>query len=541
MIVPFVYSVNDLFNDKPEHLWIFYKYLYFCEKNHYPIIASDVYFNCNVDVFNDIFCKTFDFNLPSKEYIQKNQKYAFNHHISLTDSKNILDLECMSYEKVDKKLYNILNNIIDKLIADYQDNEITFLTWKDNATLRKIAEEREFKIIFQELSTIRKGHYNSSLCYFSFNPKYNDSQEQKYQEFKKLKLKLLNRKELLSLFLLPEDLSYLKEIEKTPKYKIGYATIPKEDSFSYLYSSENEENTIKNISKKFIGTNISYRCHPGYKETFDIKEWQLDSSKTSAKWILNNDIIVSYISNIGFEAMLYGKTSYVLSKNMPWSFITYNSSEFLEDEQLYVENSFINYMIFGYFVPIELAFDKEYILWRCNNPSIEDIYNKNLDFIIHQRKLNRNTLNLFSILTKYRELNEKEANKIINYNYYNEITKELNNLKNTIEERNNELQNKNNELLNRGNELLDKNKELLDKNNELQNKNKEIKILNDKLKAIILENDKLKNEQSKIEQQLVLLDEKYKETINEINNILNSKSWKLTKPLRAISNIAKKK
>ena len=95
------------------------------------------------------------------------------------------------------------------------DKNITILTWLDNATLRKVAKKMNIKIIHQELSTIRCDQYNSTLCYSSFNPKFNDSQKRNYEDFLKIKdeVPVLSKEEILALFLRDDQLRF-KEIFK---------------------------------------------------------------------------------------------------------------------------------------------------------------------------------------------------------------------------------------------------------------------------------------------------------------------------------------
>ena len=92
---------------------------------------------------------------------------------------------------------------------------------------------------------------------------------------------------------------------------------------------------------------------------------------------------------------------------------------------------------------------------------------------------------------------------------------ELTNQKEELTNQNNELTNQNKELINQDKELINQNKELSNQNKELTNQNKELTNQNKKLTS---ENQELRS---------IILDKN-----TELNKIYNSKSWRLTEPLR---------
>ena len=80
---------------------------------------------------------------------------------------------------------------------------------------------------------------------------------------------------------------------------------------------------------------------------------------------------------------MFGKTVYLLSDKMPYSFMSYNSLNKKNiTKELIVDSLYLNFMIFAYFVPWNLMLNQEYIKWRMSNPSIIDIYKKNQDYIL---------------------------------------------------------------------------------------------------------------------------------------------------------------
>ena len=72
MLVPFIYSTNDLTMEVPGHIWVFHKYAYFASRNNFPLIASDVYFKNYENPLTDFVCNNFMFEEASKNYSEKN-------------------------------------------------------------------------------------------------------------------------------------------------------------------------------------------------------------------------------------------------------------------------------------------------------------------------------------------------------------------------------------------------------------------------------------------------------------------------------------
>ena len=60
--------------------------------------------------------------------------------------------------------------------------------------------------------------------------------------------------------------------------------------------------------------------------------------------------------------MLLGKTSYVLGENFPYHYGSV--TELKQYEERVADLRYINYIIFGYYVPYSLMFDRDYIYWR---------------------------------------------------------------------------------------------------------------------------------------------------------------------------------
>ena len=285
-----------------------------------------------------------------------------------------------------------------------------------------------------------------------------------YYEFLKYdNIPILSRREILSLFVSSDYLKSVFHYDSFSPFEIGISPGLKKDFFFDLYSNESIQVTFKKIKRFFNDSSVLVRFHPGYQWNLNNYSFTIDDSKNSIEWILKCKRVVTSVSNVGFEAMLLGRTAYILSDYMPYSFMTTNHLNYVDDS--IVDIRFINFMVFVFFVPISLATDSQYILWRNTNPSILEIYWKHMKTIKKELDI-KEKLTLDNILKNVHHLNQDAIRQLYNDTDYN-----------------------------RYNMLLANNKQLTHQCESLN---------------------------------------------QEISNLLNSRSWKITKPLRSISKKMKK-
>ncbi len=447
MIVPFMFGVEE----NPVHyLWIFYKYMDFCLKNNYPIISQSQYFvepsyfkERNHFVFDGIengYNNIYEFNEPTDEGMRKLKKY----YISDDEQNNIFskykDKFTASISLMSQRNY-YFENLIQQKIYEVEKKEKkkikAILSWIWFPSLEYVTKKNNIQLIVQEQSTIRKGDYNCYLGYCTFNNKYESKfVKTKYNKFiTNIKdINLFSRKELLSLFLTTSNLHYINEIDMIPKYEFGIDLGADKDAYFNSFSKYNHE-YLKEKCNKLVGKNeIIGRTHP--MRPSQNKCHIMDDSKNSIEWILKCKRLVSTVSNVGFEAMLYGRTSYILGDNMPFSCCAINNLNYLDESV--ASTLFLNYIIFCYFVPFELMFDKKYLLWRLNNPSDQELYNYHLDYILNKYNLDKDIFNkkseerLKQILKKVHKLKNDEILKYPLNIYYENIERENEILKNEI-------------------------------------------------------------------------------------------------------------
>lgn len=481
LIVPFVFNLYEYSKDKPMLLWVFYKYVNFCLKYNMPIIAQEDFFkDPNVYIKNNHYATKpnfMDYTVPKKEDFDILSKYIISNDILNIKNYSSRQMHFILLKKRNKKFEKVITDAIDEIEKKENKKISAIITWISFPSLEFVCKNRNIKLINYELSSIRKGIFNETLGYFSFNNKYNSKQfKNNYLSLKNENINILSRREILSLFLKTDFLHYVNKINDSSEKELGLAFGLKNDPFELAYNDYSNIEIIKKVKTIFDDNEVIIRTHPAYPYLIDNKIMH-DNTGNSLDWVLKCKRIITTVSNVGYEAMMLGKTSYVLSKDMPFSIDTIN--ELNNIEEYVVDLKYLNYITFGFYAPFDLMFDIDYIRWRLTMPTALEIYNYNLDYILRKNNIE----DIFEkmpkdrqkyILKKVQKLNNRELEEFVNYNCYS------------------------------------KEKAYINKINELDNI----------LKA-------QKNYIEKID--------------NELNTIINSNGWKLLEKLRTIKRIGRKK
>lgn len=473
--LPIIFGI-DFNKDIPILFGSFCKFAFYSNKNNWPIIAQEQYFE-SFSKYNEVFLdEVYDINeigSISDDLLSSLESYK----IASDETQDVIDdfgdkektwIRLMNEKS--PSLYKILDNHMKQIVKKHDDIK-AIIVWRHNHTISLIAKKYGLKMIEMELSGVRRRAYNFGLSYFQFSKKYSrDELEKRYekfrQELKKYKkdLPCLNRYELLGLILTKDK---YESLENKEMYDFGIALGLQSDFETISSESITNEQILSQIINIENPKNILIRKHPldaNYKYPNEDK-FDIDNSKSSIDFVTKCHRIVSSVSNINFEAMILGKTCYTLG-NMPFAGFSYDSLKYNDD---YVINIYdLNFLFFCYYVPYSLCLDEKYIEFRLSNPSEIDIYLKNYNYINEKYK-KQIRINFDRVKIRGKYLKMKENIESLNKN------------------------------------IIDLNS----KNEELTNEKKAIMF-------------------------------SYQEAMDQINDIINSKSWKLTKPLRKFQSFISK-
>ena len=375
MIVPIIFESEEYITEKPSYLWVFYKFSSFSLKANTPIIATSEDFEkpSYYKSKNHSAVNVMDYYGINDETFKNLKYYSFEKDKVTHKYKNNLECWTTLLKKRDKNLEEEIEKAIIFLEKKYEKIE-AFMVWTWLPSISYIAEKHNIKVINQEGSAIRQPFYNRLLNYFHFQNKYDCSNIlTEYQELTKNKdLLYLTRKELLALLASKENIKYINSLDHKPTYEIGYGLGLKTDCFAAVYSKINQDDILEKLSTLVPKNKICIRSHP--KDPIDVEKLGFveDKSTSAFFWILNCKRIVSDLSNIGFEALLLGRTVISLSDKMPSAFLKTTNLSYLEDEVVSIPK--VNFLAFAWFTPEELTQDVDYVKWRLTNPDIKEIY-----------------------------------------------------------------------------------------------------------------------------------------------------------------------
>ncbi len=279
----------------------------------------------------------------------------------------------------------IIRQILEQIQNDFGEEIQAVLTYTYSPSLRRCCDEQKIPVIEFEYSPIRFTTCNYTLGYFCRENKFSSEEcQRRYKRFQaeaaQAKVDYFTRKELLALFLQKRNLSVLYDYGKGEEYEIGIPLSPPDDCLQETWGACGNDELVKRATKLF-GQSVLLRCHPEGME--DAKKYglDLDTSPSSQQFTARCKRIATNISNVGFDAMLMGKSAYMLGE-MPFSFAACRTLE--QEDDFVCGNQFLNYMIFGFFVPFDLMHQVDYVKWRLSGPGEVEIFTRHRDYIFHE-------------------------------------------------------------------------------------------------------------------------------------------------------------
>lgn len=436
MIVPFLFGIEK---NEIHYLWIFYKYMDFCLENDYPIIAEEAYFEdpkiyekegeYSFQNVKDNYNYRHQFKKPTLSDINKLKKEI----ITRKEKEKVLKKDEEYLKNCQKLLINDdgpFHELIEKKITNIEKKYgkiEAIITWTWYRELKKVCDSKNITLILYEQTSFRMPNYSNILGYFQFFDKYDSEKVDKnYLSFcaeSEGKNKFLTRKEIISYFIDKNKLNIINHLNDQPKYEFGINIGAEFDPLAEANCNCTNDTVLKSIRKLVANNKISIRLHPmnNQKEKYK-KLYNIDNSPSSIDWIINNRRIASTGSNIAFETMLYSRTTYILGDNFPYRNGAVNNVNMI-DEKI-ADIKYINYLVFGYYVPYELMFNSDYIKWRLTSPSQWEIYEKNINYLLSKYKIDAMIFKksendrLKIIMKKVHKLSNIEIDNILNENNY---------------------------------------------------------------------------------------------------------------------------
>lgn len=277
----------------------------------------------------------------------------------------------------DEELESIIDGFLQDILSNVETIEAILYFAACPLSLKILAEKYKIPMIAYETGPIRMPNYRCTTSYFCFNGLYDTNEiTKRYQNFKNelttANIPLFSREELLTMFLSYENLSYSSLIDKIPKYEIGIAggcalVVPYFALNKYM-----DHELIDDIFDIYQPKDIIVRLHPGDMYTATYRLARYDTSKSPFGFLINSKRIAAVGSNLLFEAMLWKRIPCSRTKVMPASILC--NADYTNDTEAEDVETFVNFFIFSFLVPNELAQNEDYIHFRLTTPSETEIF-----------------------------------------------------------------------------------------------------------------------------------------------------------------------
>ena len=382
------------FNDY-RYRWQFQKFLWYSFQNGIPLIAQERFRN-NMSVFSEQFKRNHRFEMLSDEQMESMEIYyvpeeIFNQLISEKGSN--LAAKVFLLNNRYPPLEECLDAFLDKVSDGYELEGLIF--WAAQfESVRYLARKHGIKSIILEYSVRFPNYY--PLCYFCFDDIYEYSAIRSgLEEFRfawDSSYELLSKKEILTLLLDDTLIDYIDQFSAKASYEMGVAGCHPIVTTFFAKSMFTDIEITQEARRNYDEENILFRKHPG-EEPYqaDYGFHNQDTSSTPIPFLLKCRRVAAQGSNILYEAMLWDKMVYSHDVS---PFAQFCEHDFSVRQIRTVPEDLINYATFGYFVPFDLVLEPEYMRWRCKNPPVIEIFERNLNLILQARNIPHDTLYL---------------------------------------------------------------------------------------------------------------------------------------------------
>ena len=378
------------------HQWLFENALYQAKKSNGVVIASQRYFDwLRQKEESPSELKPWHFKTANPSDLSIVRFYEIPSRLDNTLIENCGGSWTKAWTHILTNCYEPLICWLEETIADITSSGESiegFHAFTPYPSLKKVAKSREIPIIHIDIAPIRNPVYKTSLGYLDFKGTQGAANEaaDRYKAFKKetdasFASYILSPKEILALFLSDEHLHMLEKYHQEPVYEWGIALhvdLPYVYAFSNFYT-QNE--FLFDVNVSIDTTKSLIRSHPGDWYTVNPAYWPgaIDTSPDTETFILQCRHIAATWGKTAFSAMLWGRFTHIIkSPNSP--FLPGGSQTLKTEDSIQPDDDFISFLTFGYFVPLKYLNDPDYLRWRISNPPETEIYKKNLSYYFAQ-------------------------------------------------------------------------------------------------------------------------------------------------------------
>ena len=184
----------------------------------------------------------------------------------------------------------------------------------------------------------------------------------------------------------------------------GFSITPQ----SYQDDLVTDDDLYYECEKYYSSDRIVTRLHPMRLTQAGIGRTHMKNDPAS--FLLSCKRATTVQSQMIIKAAMWNRAVCSISSMLPYAFLF--SKDFKNGFP--ISDKALNFILFCYFVPDSLMFDKEYWKWRFSNPSANEIYVKHLEEIFKNLNLDKNILfmdNRLELILSTRGCKEKEIQR----------------------------------------------------------------------------------------------------------------------------------
>jgi hypothetical protein len=299
--------------------------------------------------------------------------------------------------EVNTKLKKLICDGIESIMSQHPEEQLTGIICclDGTETLREIGREYGCDIIATEWSAIRKeGEYRHTLYYGNRQGKLAQSDEgrQRYEQFLRegSTVPFFTREELLAIFIRDSALPLIPLARLSGQREITVCSSGRGCGWNLPNFVSNDSDLLQYCYSYFGKEQVVFRDRP---------TWITQSTPLDMMMINPNPIpsllecrrTTAVGSNTLMDAMLWGRTACVVEEVLSFDFLC--EKDFTSTNL--VDNKAVNYLLFGFFVPnMDLLFSPAYWDWRLSNPSETEIYLKHQEIVLSNLGITPEIINI---------------------------------------------------------------------------------------------------------------------------------------------------
>lgn len=494
------------------YLWVFYKFVHESEEALH-FLMSPSYLQSEQHFVDsqrwEVETASYDhlgYSSPSEDELAKHCFSHFNDGVftqlmEMSNNNPILAFKRLLTERIP-----FLENSIEAILfANDQEKPEAIVSCINCPSLRAVAEAKGIPIIHIELGPLRAPSYRWT-AYFDFSGvNGNTEAESRFQKVASDFIEQTTTVEKLREFFIVCDYVFSSS---SPEDSVGVPLQVEDDSNLIAYSNGHDNNSLIAYAKFSEKKNLIIRAHPNSLFGLKATSIKIDDSANSIEFIEKCREIITINSSVGLEALLFERKVTALGDSS-FAFVNHATSD--QDKV----NRLAFYLL-CYLIPFNAAFSPSYIRFRLQNPSELEILKWHMCTYGYTFEGQNSLAEIIHDGTTQHIMEKMTQLKI-------QMTKEIA----TLTEAHQRILSEQQQI------LAEQQQALAEQQQELSSKQRSLTEENQQL---IEKNQKLIEEQESISRNDALvidqLERSNRDEQARLEKILNSASWKITKPLR---------